>query len=252
MSIAEILIASSFVLLAVAHSALGETGLLKPLFAAQWELEETPRWAAIKIFRFAWHLTSITWLAIAAVVLGVDLMTTIAIMSLVSAALIFVMLRGHLAWPIFLIGGLAALYQGEVLTAPALEAAAIATMVVLLAASALHVYWASGGTWMLDRAVPDLGEGSDFAPGHLMTLAVAGALAAFAGLVGATAFADPPAPVRWLTIAGVVVLALRAVGDTKVAGFTKSVRDTAFAKADDRYFTPLIVFLALGATAALL
>jgi hypothetical protein len=40
---------------------------------------------------------------------------------------------------------------------------------------------------------------------------------------------------------------LRAIGDTKVAGFTKSVRDTPFADADDRYFTPLVVLLSLGA-----
>ncbi len=50
----------------------------------------------------------------------------------------------------------------------------------------------------------------------------------------------------------IVVLSLRAIGDTKVAGFTKTVRDTAFSRADDQYFTPLITFIALGATAALL
>jgi len=45
--------------------------------------------------------------------------------------------------------------------------------------------------------------------------------------------------------------ALRAIGDTRVAGSTKTVRNTDFARADDRYFTPIVVFLALGASGAL-
>jgi hypothetical protein len=32
-----------------------------------------------------------------------------------------------------------------------------------------------------------------------------------------------------------------------MAGFVKSVRDTPFAKADDRYFTFFVVLLSLGA-----
>ena len=44
------------------------------------------------------------------------------------------------------------------------------------------------------------------------------------------------------------VVALRAAGETKLVGFTKTARDTGFARADDRYFTPLVVLLALGAT----
>jgi len=104
---------------------------------------------------------------------------------------------------------------------------------------------------MLDRALPHV-EGSDFSPGPLLTLAVAVALATFAALISISSFGDPSTLVRWLVIGGVAVLTIRAVGDKKVAGFTKQDRSTLFAQADDRYFTPLIVFLALGATGALL
>ena len=113
------------------------------------------------------------------------------------------------------------------------------------------MYWAVGGTWMLDRASPKV-EGSDFSPGPALTLLVAGALAAFATLVGLVAFGNVAQPVRWLTIAGTSVLAVRAIGDGRIVGFTKADHETLFGRADDQHFTPLITFLALGATAALM
>lgn len=252
MSTPELIIAGCLLVLAAAHSALGETDILRPLFAADWTMEKTPRWATEKILRFAWHLTSVSWVAIALAVLDVPLLPTVAVMCLVSAAMIFVMLRGHLAWPLFLIAGVSALYSDGRLDGAALQVAALLTAGALLAVAAVHVYWAGGGTWMLDRALPPTATESSFRPGPILTLAVAVALTVFAALVGLVAFNSGPEQLRWLVIAGIVVFSIRAIGDTKVAGFTKTVRDTSFAIADDRWFTPLIVFLALGATAALL
>ncbi len=250
MTLAQALIAGCFVLLGIAHSALGETGVIRPLFAAEWTIE-APRWATEKILRFAWHLTSIVWFAIAALVLGASLFPTVGIAAVISATTVFWMLRGHLAWPLFLLAGLAAFYEAEMIGDRLLQGASVATIITLIAAAALHVYWAAGGKWMLDRAVPGP-EGSNFSPGPMLTLIVAGALAVFAALVGLVAFGDVAQIVRWLTIVGVAVLTIRAIGDGKVAGFTKSDHESTFGRADDQYFTPLITFLALGATAALM
>ncbi len=249
MSTPEVIIAVCLVLLGIAHSALGERELLQPLFATEWKID-TPRWAVEKIFRFAWHLTSIAWFTLAGIVLGLAYLPVVGIMCIASAAIIFVMLRGHLAWPLFLLAGLAAFYAEGWITNGLLQTSAGVTIIALVAAAALHLYWALGGTWMLDRALPEVE--SDFSPGPWLTSAVAGALLAFAGLVAFAGFGDPPTAIRWLVMAGVAVLTIRAVGDNKVAGFTKQDHDSPFGRADDRYFTPLIVFLALGATGALI
>lgn len=249
MSAPEVIVITCLALLGVAHSVLGETTLLQPLFATDWTID-TPRWAVERIFRFAWHLTSIAWFALAGIVAGLALLPIIGIMSIVSAALIFVMLRGHLAWPLFLLAGLAAFYAEGWLSGTALTLGTLVTITALALAAAVHVYWAAGGTWMLDRALPEI-EG-DFSPGPLLTLAVAGALSLFAVLVSLVGFGEPPAFIRWAVVAGVAVFTARAIGDNKVAGFTKQDHGSAFAQADDQYFTPLIVLIALGATGALL
>lgn len=249
MSAAEIVVVVCLVVLGLAHSALGESDVLRPLFAAEWTVA-MPRWALERILRFAWHLTSFAWFALAAIIAGVGAPAAIGVMSIASAAIVFVMLRGHLAWPLFLLAGLAALRIDGVLNDGLLRAGAVGASLVFFAAAVLHVYWAAGGRWMFDRAVPP-SDGSGFSPGPGLTLLVAAALAVFGVLVALVAFDRSIALVSWLVGIGVAILAVRAIGDTKVAGFTKTVRDTEFAIADDRFFTPIVVFLALGASGAL-
>jgi hypothetical protein len=48
------------------------------------------------------------------------------------------------------------------------------------------------------------------------------------------------------------VLLARAIGDGRTLGFTKRVRDTAFARNDTRLFSPLCLFLAVVAGLATL
>ena len=238
------------VLLAVAHSMLGEASILRPLFQQEWQVAE-PRWAIERILRFVWHLTSVAWLALAAALLGVGLLPVVAAFSMVSAAIVFVMLRGHLAWPLFLLAGLASLHADGRLTENVLSVGAAVAAVVLVLAAAIHVYWAFGGKWMLDVASPPPPPGARaFQPGPLLTLAVAAALLVFAGLVVAASAGSGPTFVRTLVWVGVAVFAVRAIGDTKTAGFTKSDRTSAFAQADDQWFTPIVVLIALGAAAS--
>ena len=247
----ELIVVACLVVLAIAHSVLGEARILGPLFTSSWSIP-LARPAAERILRFAWHLTSIAWLALAAIVAGGGPLPIVALMSLWSAAVVFVMLRGHLAWPLFLLAGLAALRADGLLGPSWLRAGAIAAAVTLAAAAGLHLHWAVGGRWLADRAVPTTpGSGPAFNPGVGLTLAVAAALAAFAGLIGAVTAGWGPGSLRLLVALGTGALVLRAVGDTRAVGFTKSVRNTDFARADDRWFTPLVVFLALGAAGAL-
>lgn len=254
MTSSSILAAGLLIFLGVAHSLIGERRILTPLFAAEWSTSSPPRAAVERILRMAWHLLSLTLLGLGLIALEREPSVVIAWTALACALLIFVMVRSHFAWPLTLLTAFALFHSNGALTDGWLRIASAAAIITMLAASALHVWWATGGTWMLDVASPPTPPGAkrSFEPGPVATLAVAVALAAFAALVAMTAFDIGPAWSSWLVIAGVVVLTIRAFGDTKVAGFTKTIRNTDFARADDQWFTPLIVFLAFGAAASVL
>lgn len=92
-----------------------------------------------------------------------------------------------------------------------------------------------------------------FVPGRWATVAVAVALTTMAiGMAVMVSQPDPPGMVRWVVAAGVGILVLRAIGDGKYAGFSKTFRASTFARYDDRVFTPLMVILALTGLSALL
>ncbi len=246
----EYLAGGMLVLLALAHSVLGEGAILRPLFAQAWTVDE-PRWAVERILRFAWHLTSVAWLALAAIVVDVPVLPVITIGCTVSAIMIFVMLRGHLAWPLFLLGALGAAWADGWIGPRQLEVGAFVAAIALFAVAGLHVYWAGGGRWLFDVALPETPTGAKaFTPGPILTLLVAAALTVFGALVLAVTFDVGPDGLRWLVWCGVAVFGFRAIGDTKTVGFSKSDHGTAFAQADDRWFSPLVFFLAVGASAA--
>ncbi len=128
----------------------------------------------------------------------------------------------------------------------------LATALALLAA--LHLYWAAGGQWGLDAAVPTepkTGGQPTFRPGPLATLAVAVLLLAAAlvalAAAGRIALPVPHGLVRFGIWALAVVFLVRAVGDFRYAGFFKRVRGTRFAEMDTKLYSPLC--LALSALA---
>lgn len=116
--------------------------------------------------------------------------------------------------------------------------------------SLLHLAWASGLRWGLASALPEVTGRPVLAPSRAATMAVAAALFAGGLLVLAHAGALPAAPPRaWTRILlyiGTGVFALRAVGDFRLVGFFKRVRDTRFATADTFLYSPLCVAVAFG------
>ena len=253
MALWELIVAALFVVLAVAHSVLGERDIVQPLLAQSWEIA-LPRWAADRILRFAWHLTSVAWLGLAAIVVGVQPLVVVGLVAAVSAATIALQLPGHFAWPLFLVAAFSAGVQSGALGSAALRALGWLGVAALTLAAAVHVFWAAGGRRGLGAVLPTTGAGARlFTPTPALTVLVAGALLVQAGAAGVLLSATtPPAAVVWIAGAGTAVLAARAVGDGRYAGFTKSERSTAFARSDDRLFTPLVVLLALSGLAALL
>ena len=249
----QVLLALAFTTLAVAHSAAGEAGFVRPLLAADWSIPGVPRPAAGRLLRVAWHLTSVAWLALAVAAVGVSPLAAAAGAALLSGLAMLVWLRPHPAWPLFLVGGLAGLHGDGLLGDTAVAVGATAAVAAAVALAALHLYWVGGGRHLLDHAVPARPDGTPtLRPGPLATAAVAVLLLGFAGLVAAAAATAQPWYVTAAVLVGVAVLAIRAIGDGRHVGFTKSVRSSRFAELDDRWFTPTAALLALAAGTSVL
>ena len=89
-----------------------------------------------------------------------------------------------------------------------------------------------------------------FAPGPILTLLVAGALAGAAAVpllrTGMLVAPVPDRLVRMATAALAAIFALRAVGDFRLVGFFKRRSESAFARWDTRLYSPLCALLAAG------
>ena len=111
------------VVLGLAHSYLGERYILIRLFRRT----DLPKLFGgteftVRTLRFAWHLTSVAWWGAAALfyqlaqgpVSAAKVAAVLAVMFLVSAVITLFASRGrHLAWPVFLVVGLIALYGSK-------------------------------------------------------------------------------------------------------------------------------------------
>ena len=234
----------------LAHSLLGEKFIVRPLFAEpSWRLGKMPREASEVLLRFAWHATTFAWFGIGAILLGAPALTVAMIVALLSGVIDFWWLRWHLAWPVFLLAAIGAA-SGAGWLEPVTTTISLAVIVTLGVLGLVHVYWAFGGRAGADVAIPSKDHGEPlFRPGPWLTMAVALALFAYAAVV-AVAITSGSTWARGLVVAAVAVLTLRAVGDGRYVGFTKQIRNTTFARLDDRLYTPIVVFLGLASAIA--
>ncbi|MEM7158625.1 MAG: DUF3995 domain-containing protein [Myxococcota bacterium] len=249
---APVITAAGFSLLAVAHSVLGELGLIRPLFARDWELP-IPRWASERILRFAWHLTSLAWLGLAAIALGASIWVVLAAVAAVSGLVIFFTLRGHLAWPLFFGTAAAAAAQSELLSPGLLLGVSISAAATLAVIGLIHLYWAARPHIDLSAAIPtEPGGGPVFQPPAWLTAGVGVALLSTATLFTLRALGIAMPGLDLLVIFATLVFGVRAVGDGRYVGFSKKQRDTRFGQLDDELYTPLSVSFAFGGLAALM
>ena len=120
---------------------------------------------------------------------------------------------------------------------------------VLIALSALHFFWATGGTWGFDNALPTNKAGNRILnPNRFDCTFVGLGLLAFAFLffirIGLMELELP----FWLVYHSIWVIAaifiLRSIGDFRYVGFFKKLHDNNFADLDTKYYSPLC--LAIG------
>ena len=121
---------------------------------------------------------------------------------------------------------------------------------ILLLLGLLHFYWAFGGKWAFEKALPTNEEGKKLMNPKTMDSIVVG--------FGLTLFAlfhlvrteivlmDIPS---WLTNSGLWVITsifiLRSIGDFKYVGFSKKVRETEFALRDTKFYSPLCLVIGM-------
>jgi len=119
---------------------------------------------------------------------------------------------------------------------------------ILFLLSGIHWYWAAGGSWGGEAAVPSNGKAPLFRPSKTATILVAVALA-LAGwfVLEANEAVESFLFSKWLLRYGgwalSVVFLLRAIGDFRWVGFFKKQIDTPFAKWDTQLHSPLCLFL---------
>jgi Protein of unknown function (DUF3995) len=113
----------------------------------------------------------------------------------------------------------------------------------------LHFYWAFGGKWGLEAALPSNPKGNKvFTPNQASTIFVGFALLSMGIFVllknNPTWSANLPDFVnKWGLLGLAIVFLLRAMGDFRYAGFFKKIKGTTFADFDTRYYSPLCLFI---------
>jgi hypothetical protein len=123
------------------------------------------------------------------------------------------------------------------------------TSLIFIIIGILHVFWAFGGSWGVNAALPTEDESKSpvLRPRMAVTLFI-GLLCFFASvllLVQIDLFAVIRSSTlsKWLCIAGGIVFLLRAIGEGKYVGFFKKIKHTRFAKQDTAFYSPLCVWI---------
>lgn len=126
----------------------------------------------------------------------------------------------------------------------------IINALIFILLSLLHVYWAMGGKWAAAQVLPQVpgAEGARvFMPGKGMTLVVAAGLMGFALIQIGNVYNNLESRLLLNGLLGTgIVFGARVIGDFRYVGITKRVRDTTFARNDNRIFIPLCLYIALS------
>jgi Protein of unknown function (DUF3995) len=122
----------------------------------------------------------------------------------------------------------------------------VATIFFLL--SAVHFYWAMGGTWKMDVAVPTNSTGKKTLSPSAMASVVVGMGLLLMGLIQLKDIASFLSAIdsrvfKFGNFAIAFIFAARAIGDFKYVGFFKKMVGTPFAENDSRFYSPLSLFL---------
>ncbi|MCY0976820.1 DUF3995 domain-containing protein [Chryseobacterium wangxinyae] len=112
---------------------------------------------------------------------------------------------------------------------------------IFLSIALLHIYWAIGGSWGKNLAIPTTEKGIALFQPSALSCALIGALfilfslsIAFRGRFSSFIF--------WVMV---FIFFLRAIGDFRYVGFFKKIKKTPFAERDTHFYSPLCLLISL-------
>jgi len=126
----------------------------------------------------------------------------------------------------------------------------IILLTIFTSLGSIHFYWLFGGKWGLEQALPtkEIGE-KVIKPSKIATAVVGFGLISF-GLfyLIKTDLFNFQVP-NWIITYGSWIIPsifiIRAIGDFKYVGLFKKIKNTEFAKADSKWFTPLCLTIGI-------
>ncbi|MEX0289037.1 MAG: DUF3995 domain-containing protein [Flavobacteriaceae bacterium] len=115
--------------------------------------------------------------------------------------------------------------------------------------SMLHFYWALGGKWGFLASLPTTKQGKTVLNPKKIDSTLVGlfllAFTVFYFNLIFTFFHLPSQSNKYIGWSIALLFLIRAVGDFKYIGFFKKIKETAFAKMDQNYFSPLCLTIAI-------
>lgn len=131
----------------------------------------------------------------------------------------------------------------------------ISVVTILIMIALLHFYWALGGKWGVESAIPGdfrttyFNEKNEFKV-QVMTIIVAIGLIVFATIIGFQYLIEIGqledkyhTYVSWVIAA---IFIIRAIGDFNYVGIFKKSSDDGFAKNDTRIYIPICLFIGIS------
>jgi hypothetical protein len=122
----------------------------------------------------------------------------------------------------------------------------ILTYIMILLAL-IHFYWALGGKFGLDKALPTDTEGNRLLnPSKIMTFVVGLILLGFSYVPYKLYTGDESATIVYAGYGLSILFFLRSVGDFNLVGLFKKVKNTEFSKYDTWVYIPLCLFISIN------
>ena len=127
-----------------------------------------------------------------------------------------------------------------------MEIIVISNIFIFILMGAFHFYWAFGGKFFLDKALPTKNGKLLFSPGSFLTFIVGTVLIGFSCITYMLYYSNKDSLyLQYLGWALFLIFTIRAIGEFNVIGFFKKIKSTEFSKYDTKYFSPLCIYLAL-------
>lgn len=120
---------------------------------------------------------------------------------------------------------------------------AISTAIVLTLMALIHFYWAFGGKFGLNKALPTKDGVLLLNPSKPLTFFIGLLLIAFAYVAYSLEFNNLN---KYTGVFLSLIFALRAIGEFNAVGFFKKIKNTEFAIYDTQYYSPLCLMLSVA------